>query len=76
MKKVLILFSLMTSLMIFSVVPASAENNMNRNNNTAAANYRANALADDDGFDWGWLGLLGLVGLAGMRSRERGRDRA
>lgn len=21
---------------------------------------------DDDGFDWGWLGLLGLIGLAGL----------
>lgn len=22
--------------------------------------------AEDDGFDWGWLGLLGLLGLAGL----------
>ncbi|CAM4058815.1 WGxxGxxG family protein [Deinococcus marmoris] len=22
---------------------------------------------DDDGMDWGWLGLLGLAGLAGLR---------
>lgn len=21
---------------------------------------------NDDGFDWGWLGLLGLIGLAGL----------
>ncbi|MGG6296944.1 WGxxGxxG family protein [Leptolyngbya sp. AN02str] len=25
---------------------------------------------DDDGFDWGWLGLLGLLGLAGLRGRD------
>ncbi|PZU93361.1 MAG: hypothetical protein DCF32_23305 [Leptolyngbya sp.] len=26
---------------------------------------------DDDGFDWGWLGLLGLIGLAGLKGRDR-----
>ena len=25
---------------------------------------------EDDGFDWGWLGLLGLAGLAGLKSKE------
>ena len=24
----------------------------------------------DDGMDWGWLGLLGLAGLLGLRRRE------
>jgi len=24
---------------------------------------------EDDGFDWGWLGLLGLAGLAGLARR-------
>ncbi|WP_338044850.1 WGxxGxxG family protein [Paenibacillus lignilyticus] len=33
--------------------------------------YRATAVGtDDDGFDWGWLGLLGLLGLVGMRNRS------
>ena len=27
--------------------------------------------AEDDGFDWGWLGLLGLLGLAGLGGRRR-----
>lgn len=31
--------------------------------------------ADDDGFDWGWLGLLGLIGLAGLAGRSKDRDR-
>lgn len=44
-------------------------------NNYRANNVRANAAGDDDGFDWGWLGLLGLLGLAGMRSRDREHDR-
>lgn len=25
----------------------------------------------DDGMDWGWLGLLGLAGLLGLRKRDR-----
>lgn len=67
----LILFSLISCLMIFSVVPASADNNNMR------TNYRANATTvDDNDFGWGWLGLIGLAGLFGMRSRERDRDRA
>lgn len=27
-------------------------------------------VAEDDGFDMGWLGLLGLIGLAGLRGRR------
>ncbi|MBB3110006.1 MYXO-CTERM domain-containing protein [Paenibacillus phyllosphaerae] len=42
---------------------------------TGANYYRINAAQDDDGTDWGWLGLLGLLGLAGMRGRNRDRDR-
>ncbi|MGG6241668.1 WGxxGxxG family protein [Nodosilinea sp. AN01ver1] len=30
-----------------------------------------NVAAEDDGFDWGWLGLLGLIGLAGLKGRDR-----
>ena len=26
---------------------------------------------DDDGQDWGWVGLLGLAGLLGLRRRDR-----
>ena len=25
---------------------------------------------EDDGFDWGWLGLLGLLGLAGLAGKS------
>lgn len=28
------------------------------------------AVDDNDGFNWGWLGLLGLIGLAGLRKPE------
>ncbi len=33
----------------------------------------ATTVQQDDGFDWGWLGLLGLIGLAGLRRRDDGR---
>jgi hypothetical protein len=26
---------------------------------------------EDDGFDWGWLGLFGLLGLAGLAKKNR-----
>ena len=28
-------------------------------------------MTDDEGMDWGWLGLLGLAGLLGLRKRDR-----
>ncbi|MBD2460273.1 WGxxGxxG-CTERM domain-containing protein [Oscillatoria sp. FACHB-1407] len=28
---------------------------------------------EDDGFDWGWLGLLGLIGLAGLTRKNDDR---
>lgn len=29
---------------------------------------------DNDGFDWGWLGLLGLIGLAGLAGGKKRRN--
>lgn len=107
MKKWLAFLALQRCLMMFSAVPAFADNmsrmdntpgnevrhdvnkginatnralgtDINRidNGNTVRTNsYQANA-ADDNDFDWGWLGLLGLLGLAGMRGRSRDRDHA
>lgn len=34
----------------------------------------ANEFDDDDGMDWGWLGLLGLAGLLGLRRRDHDHD--
>ncbi|WP_065387222.1 WGxxGxxG family protein [Bacillus sp. FJAT-26390] len=77
MKRVMIVISLIGCIMMFSAIPVSAENYDRSNNGTTmnANNYRTNATTDDDGFDWGWLGLLGLIGLAGARNRARDRDR-
>ena len=36
--------------------------------------YNNTRAADDDGFDWGWLGLLGLLGLAGLAGRKNHDD--
>lgn len=33
------------------------------------------SVEQDDGFDWGWLGLLGLIGLAGLKGRDRDNTR-
>ncbi len=30
---------------------------------------------NNDGFDWGWLGLLGLIGLAGLARKHDDRPR-
>lgn len=30
---------------------------------------------EDEGFDWGWLGLLGLLGLAGLAGKNKHSDR-
>ncbi|MDQ8733413.1 WGxxGxxG family protein [Paenibacillus sp. LHD-38] len=42
-------------------------------NDMNANNYRTTAVDDDNGMDWGWLGLLGLIGLAGLRNRRQER---
>lgn len=34
-----------------------------------------NTYRDNDGFDWGWLGLLGLIGLAGLRRKPEDNRR-
>ncbi len=31
---------------------------------------------EDNGFDWGWLGLLGLLGLAGLAGKKRNEPTA
>lgn len=51
---------------------------VNRAARRTANNMRVRATAaDNDGTNWGWLGLLGLIGLAGMfRAGDRERDRA
>jgi hypothetical protein len=36
----------------------------------------AEAMAADEGFDWGWLGLLGLIGLAGLAGSRRRHEPA
>ncbi|MCC5641368.1 WGxxGxxG-CTERM domain-containing protein [Nostoc sp. CHAB 5824] len=29
---------------------------------------------NDNGFDWGWLGLIGLAGLAGLAGKKRDNE--
>lgn len=39
--------------------------------NTAPRTTTTSTYREDDGFDWGWLGLLGLLGLAGLAGKNR-----
>ncbi|MEV5024840.1 WGxxGxxG family protein [Paenibacillus sp. LPE1-1-1.1] len=74
MKKVILMVSFIACLMMYTAIPASADR-ANNGTTVNANNYRTTAATDDDGIDWGWLGLLGLLGLAGARNRGRERDR-
>lgn len=49
-------------------LPASAQTNLDTDAN------RTIAVQEDDGFDWGWLGLLGLLGLGGLAGRNKRND--
>lgn len=51
-----------------SALPASAQTNTQTD---PVVPTTTNIENDDDGFDWGWLGLLGLIGLAGLKGRDR-----
>ena len=51
--------------------PASAQTGTGTTGTTGGP-ATATAVRDDDGFDWGWIGLLGLAGLAPLFMR---RDR-
>lgn len=64
--KVLVL-ALTLSVLPSGVMTAVAQNaNRGADATTARTTDR-----DDDGFDWGWLGLLGLLGLTGLLKRDR-----
>lgn len=62
-----------------SALPASAQINADPTapGDTVTTGDRVNTTdnnRNDDGFDWGWLGLLGLIGLAGLKGRDRDHD--
>lgn len=50
-------------------LPASAQTNP-----VDTDTNRTVTVQEDDGFDWGWLGLLGLLGLAGLGGRKKNND--
>ncbi|HAA30178.1 MAG TPA: hypothetical protein DCE56_23960 [Cyanobacteria bacterium UBA8553] len=54
-------------------LPAQAQSNPSGDNTTTTTAPRqdVDSTQQDDGFDWGWLGLLGLAGLAGLAGRKR-----
>ena len=64
--------TLLFSLLLVAPVSAFAQTDTTTDTTTTNTTT-APATTNDDGFDWGWLGLLGLLGLAGLRRRD---DRA
>jgi hypothetical protein len=61
--------ALVLCLTVLTAVFASAQSS---NTNGAGANRtETRTVQQDDGFDWGWLGLLGLAGLAGLMPKKR-----
>ncbi|WP_017318904.1 WGxxGxxG family protein [Mastigocladopsis repens] len=55
-------------------VPASAQTTTESGATTAPGTTTETRTADDNNFDWGWLGLLGLLGLAGLAGRKRNEE--
>jgi hypothetical protein len=57
-------------------LPANAQTNTSPGTDggtTTTTTYDRTA-NNDDGFDWGWLGLLGLLGLAGLAGKKRDEE--
>ncbi len=49
----------------------SAYGQTNTNTASTNANTTRTVVREEDGTDWGWIGLLGLAGLAGLMPRKR-----
>ena len=56
-------FALAAGLALAAAQPASGQDGMPNVN-----------IEQDDGMDWGWLGLLGLLGLLGMKGKKHDHD--
>ncbi|WP_082506264.1 WGxxGxxG family protein [Deinococcus sp. Leaf326] len=51
-------------------VPALAQGNTTGTTTLGTTTTDTTTRDDNNGMDWGWLGLLGLAGLAGLRRKE------
>lgn len=54
-----------------AVAPAAAQTEQPAATTTTTGPATVGSDIDDEGFDYGWLGLLGLLGLAGLGGRRR-----
>jgi hypothetical protein len=61
--------ALVLCLAVLGVVSAFAQSG--NTNGTNANRTETRTVQQDNGFDWGWLGLLGLAGLAGLLPKKR-----
>lgn len=61
---------LASAIALVAVIPATAQTPSSSAPADRPAGYTATR-TDDDGTDWGWLGLLGLTGLLGLIPKRR-----
>jgi hypothetical protein len=66
----------LTMALLLLAVPAAAQSNNARTDNTTTTTTRTENRDDrrddrNNDRDWGWLGLLGLAGLLGLMPRKR-----
>jgi hypothetical protein len=61
--------ALVLCLTVLTAVSVTAQSG--NTNGTAANRTETRTVQQDNGFDWGWLGLLGLAGLAGLMPKKR-----
>jgi hypothetical protein len=61
--------ALVLCLTVLTAVSAFAQSS--NTSGTAANRTETRTVQQDNGFDWGWLGLLGLAGLAGLLPKKR-----
>jgi hypothetical protein len=61
--------ALVLCLTVLTAVAAFAQSG--NTNGTGTNRTETRTVQQDDGFDWGWLGLLWLAGLAGLMPKKR-----
>lgn len=64
---------LASTLALVAAIPTAAQTPSGSTPGDTSGGYTAGR-TDDDGTDWGWLGLLGLTGLLGLIPKRRRVD--
>ncbi len=62
------------SMLTFTIATMSVLNPVSAQTTAPGTNANTTDTYEDDGFDWGWLGLLGLIGLAGLAGKNKHQE--